>query len=392
MKKTAIAPKMICPGCAGGKFSGRYQVAGQPVILNYRFQDARAASRVPRRDLALVQCRNCGLVFNAAFDPSVVPYDENYDNRQNYSTAYQRHLNTLARMLAAKFRRHGDGRILEVGCGKGDFLRLVHRLTKARCVGYDTTYEPGPDPESRGLSFHRSYVTAADITTRYDVVVCRHVVEHVPAIGMFLRELRDIAAAAGDPVVVLETPRFDWIARHLSCWDVFYEHCNYFPERTLAHLCRLAKFEVIRQRPVFGRQYQTLELKVAKAWRRPRAPGIAEGARLADFARGVRRRMQRLRREIARDCGGSSWAIWGAGAKGVALANLLTDMPPQWVVDSNPAKQGGVLPGTRIPIVGPEDTGWIRTGLVLIVNPNYEGEIRAVLKRRAFQGRIRALR
>jgi hypothetical protein len=102
--------------------------------------------------------------------------------------------------------------------------------------------------------------------------------------------------------------------------------------------------------------------------------------------------MQRLRREIVRDCGGSDWVIWGAGAKGVALANLLADMPPQWVVDSNPAKQGGVLPGTKSPIVGPEDAGWIRAGLVLIVNPNYEGEIRAVLKRRAFQGWIRVLR
>ncbi len=392
MKKTSITPKMICPGCEGRKFSGRYHVTGQPVILNYRFQDARAASRVPRRDLMLVQCRNCGLVFNAVFDPSVVPYDENYDNRQNYSTAYQMHLHKLARKLAASCRRPGGGRILEVGCGKGDFLRLVRRLAKATCVGYDTTYEPGPAPEPRGLSFHRSYVTAADITTRYDVVVCRHVVEHVPAIGAFLRELRDIAVAAGDPVVFLETPRFDWIVQQLSCWDVFYEHCNYFPESTLAHLCRLAKFEVIRQRAAFGRQYQTLELKVAKAWRRPSAPGIPKGARLADFVRGVRRRMQRLRREIVRDCGGSNWAIWGAGAKGVALANLLTDMPPQWVVDSNPAKQGGVLPGTKIPIVGPEDAGWIRAGLVLIVNPNYEGEIRTVLRQRAYGGRIRALK
>ena len=58
------------------------------------------------------------------------------------------------------------------------------------------------------------------------------------------------------------------------------------------------------------------------------------------------------------------WAIWGAGAKSVALANRLRDMQPTFVVDTNPAKQGCIIPATRIPIIAPEDPRVVKAGVV----------------------------
>ncbi|MGH7268246.1 MAG: class I SAM-dependent methyltransferase, partial [Candidatus Rokuibacteriota bacterium] len=79
------------------------------------------------------------------------------------------------------------------------------------------------------------------------------------------------------------------------------------------------------------------------------------------------------------------WAVWGAGAKGVMFLNLL-DLGPDAVpvvVDQNPRKQGGYLPGTGQAIVPPaalRDHG-IRT--VLVMNPNYRDEVAATLSREA---------
>lgn len=376
-----------CPGCGSDSLSVPFCLPRQPVVLNYRFRDAMAASRVPRRDVTLVQCRHCGLVFNATFDPAVIPYDENYENRQCFSPAFGAHLNALAEQLTARNGLRG-GRILEVGCGKGDFLRLLCATANARGEGYDTSYEPRSEREPRHLNFHCRYVAAEDVTAPFDAVICRHVVEHVPEIGAFLRDLHAVAVAAGDPVVVLETPRFEWIVEQLSLWDVFYEHCNYFPTATLAHLCRLAGFKVLRQRAVFGAQYQLLELKVARTKRAPKPPGLPARARLGDFARRARRHLDSLAREFAKASGGHDWAVWGAGAKGVALVNLLHGKRPVCVVDSNPAKQGGVLPGTKVPIVAPDDARLPRLGMILIANPNYAPEIRTVLDRCGFTGRV----
>ena len=377
-----------CPGCGNRTLSAPFCLPRQPVVLNYRFKDAEAAAKLRRRDVTQTQCRKCGLVFNATFDIAAIPYDENYENRQSFSPAFQTHLDKLASELTRRNSLKG-GRILEVGCGKGDFLRLLCATAGAEGVGYDTSYEPRDEPA--GLTFHKRYVGAADVTTPFDAVICRHVVEHVPEIGAFLGELRDIAAAAGDPVVVLETPRFEWIVEQLSLWDVFYEHCNYFPMASLAHLCRLAGFRVVRHRGVFGAQYQILELRVAKTARVPQAPGVPPTARLTEFARRARKHLDRLAGQFEQAAAGRGWAVWGAGAKGVALVNHLRGPKPRCVVDSNPAKQGGVLPGSRIPIVAPDDARLLKLGLIVIANPNYAREIGDVLRQRGFTGQVMTL-
>lgn len=376
-----------CPGCGNRSLSAPFRLVDQPVVLNYRFTDPAAASGVPRGDVTLRQCHRCSLVFNATFDIRAIPYDGHYENRQCFSTAFHAHLETLARRLT---RRNGltGGRILEIGCGKGDFLRLLCATAGATGEGYDTSYEPSAEPEPAGISFSNHYLLASGVRGDFDAVICRHVVEHVPEIGAFLRELHAIATAAGDPVVVLETPRFEWIVEHLCLWDVFYEHCNYISTAALAYLSRLAGFRVVEHRDAFGAQYQVLELRLDRgpmSGRSP-APGVPESARLGFLAERAQAHLDDLATRVSTARGGRAWGVWGAGAKGVALVNQIAGPGPARVIDSNPAKQGGVLPGTHIPIVAPDDPGVLDLGLVVIANPNYADEIGAFLQARGFTG------
>jgi len=375
-----------CPGCGGSLNQARLLLRRQPVVLNYRFRSVEQARSVPRRDVDLRECRVCGLVFNAAFDPSVIPYDSGYENRQGFSPAFRAHVTELIGRLV-KVRGVRGGRLLEVGCGKGDFLREA--VAAAGCEqadGYDTSHE-GPEVDGV-IRFHARYVSAADVDGRYDAVICRHVVEHVPEIGGFMGLLAGIARAAGDPLVVIETPRFEWIVENRCLWDVFYEHCNYFTEGALGQLARRAGFRVVGHRAVFGGQYQWLELRLARSGGVFRPPAIPVKARLAGFARLARGRLAGLTARIRKARGRRSWAVWGAGAKGVALVNLLPRMKPLAVIDSNPGKQGGVLPGTSVPVIAPGDPRVGQLGLVVIANPNYAGEIRADLMAAGFTGRV----
>ncbi|MBI5801719.1 MAG: methyltransferase domain-containing protein [Verrucomicrobia bacterium] len=372
-----MKPRTTCPGCGGIQLSPTWRIPRQPVVLNYRFATAAAALRVPRRDLRLAQCGGCGLIFNAVFDSAVIPYDECYENRQGCSAAFQAHLQAQVRRLVRRLPAR-DGRVLEVGCGKGDFLRLLCREAGARGVGYDTSYEGPPVAEDGRVRFEQHYVSAREVESPFDMVVCRHVVEHIGEIGSFLRELRAIAAAAGDPVVVIETPAFEWIAAHDCFWDVFYEHCNYFPRPSLARLCRLAGFKVERQTAVFGGQYQWLELRVRqRCWPACKAATVV---RLSPFAKRAERMVQALEKRLRQHGAARGWAIWGAGAKGVALVNRLHRLPPALVVDSNAAKQGGFIPGSRVPIVAPDDPCLRDLSLVLIANPRYAPEITCALR------------
>jgi hypothetical protein len=217
-------------------------------------------------------------------------------------------------------------------------------------------------------------------------VICRHVVEHIGPIGEFLTGLRAIADQAGGAVTIIETPSFEWTARNGCFWDVFYEHCNYFTPPCLAYLSRRAGFSSVRQRLVFGGQYQVVELGAG----RPKTPlqPPRRTVSLAKFRRESEASLSSLARRLERAGARKGWAIWGAGAKGVALANRLRQIRPSLVVDANPSKQGGVIPATRIPIVGPEDARIREVELILIANPNYAAEIDSALAALQYDGTV----
>jgi hypothetical protein len=287
-------------------------------------------------------------------------------------------------------------------------------------IGYDSSYDGSVATIPGKLEFYPRYVGAGDVEDPITLIICRHVIEHVSDVGSFLKELAGIAEAGGDPLVVLETPRFEWIVENGCLWDVFYEHCNYFTMPTLAHLCWRAGFRVVRHIPVFGDQYQWIELRrdpnsVApdrqlpvsrssasasantkvpskhfrtRSRRLGRAPRSRREGQLMHLAQKATKTMEHLADCIAEKVGSGDWAIWGAGAKGVCLVHHLAQHPPLCVVDSNPAKQSCVIPGSEIPIVAPNDPALQRCKLVLVANPNYLREISAGLKLAGFAGHI----
>ena len=69
-------------------------------------------------------------------------------------------------------------------------------------------------------------------------------------------------------------------------------------------------------------------------------------------------------------------ALWGAGAKGVTVANLLDPhcVLIDCVVDLNPNKQGHFIPGTGHPIVSPSELLGRGVKNAILMNPNYRQE------------------
>jgi hypothetical protein len=76
-------------------------------------------------------------------------------------------------------------------------------------------------------------------------------------------------------------------------------------------------------------------------------------------------------------------ALWGAGAKGTTLVNLIDpeNRRIRFLIDLNPAKQGKFVPGTGHQIVSPEYLKEQKGGIAGIVNmnPNYLEENRTIL-------------
>ncbi len=379
---TTIPPHLpaltSCPGCDSALLGDSFFLAEQPVILNYRFASKEAARNVSRRDMELRECPDCGLIFNAILDAAAIPYDERYENRQNFSSGFRAMLEETSRGLTECYGLNG-GTVLEVGCGKGDFLHLLCDHARARGLGYDTSYEmTGTQTDSR-VSFFQRYVAPVDVTENIDLVVCRHVVEHVPQIGDFFRLLHGIAVAGGNSAVYIETPALEWIVEHKAFWDVFYEHCNYFTMPTLHKLAAQAGFVVLDHRLIFGGQYQALELRPSATEAALPQSNEKRDKVLRALTETFARSQLELTSKLTEAGFANGWAVWGAGAKGVSLANTFLDHPPAYVIDSNPSKQGMFLPGTGISVIAPDDSRVASVPVILVANTNYLSEIRASL-------------
>jgi SAM-dependent methyltransferase len=348
-----------------------------PVHQNLVVTSRAAACSVARGELDMVACENCGFVFNRAFDSTLLAYGEDYDNTQSCSAYFDSYLDGLVKDL---IERQGvrNSTIVEVGCGKGQFLRKLVNYPGAdnRGVGFDPSYV-GADSDLDGrLVFRRCYYDDKCNDVAADVVVCRHVIEHVPEPIALLRSVRAALVNSSRARVFFETPCVEWILCNWVAWDFFYEHCSLFTAASLSLAVERAGFAVERVEHIFGGQYLWLEALVSDADLLSVQSG-QETAKLA-LAYGAEEEILRqkwLAKLLELKARGKV-SLWGAGAKGATFANLVDPecILIDCVIDLNPNKQGRYIPGTGHPIVAPTDLSRRGVTSAVLMNPNYREE------------------
>jgi len=197
-----------------------------------------------------------------AFDTRLLEYGDDYDNTQSHSPSFKAYLDMLVQHLVEQ-RGVGGARVVEVGCGNGDFLRrLVAADSTIQGWGFDPSHV-GPETELDGrLRFRRELYGPGCEATHADVVVCRHVIEHVADPLALLATVRAALERSPQARVFFETPSLEWILHHRVSWDLFYEHCSLFTEQSLATAFTRAGFRTVEVSRSFGDQYLWLEARL----------------------------------------------------------------------------------------------------------------------------------
>ena len=359
-----------------------------PVHQNALMTTRQKARRAARGTLTLAVCGRCGFIHNQTFEPERLSYGAAYDNAQTHSAAFRDYVDGLADHLLSDRGVRGC-RIVEIGCGDGYFLRrLVDDATAGNAgVGFDPSYSgPDTDPDMDNgdrLRFERRFFDADCADVAADVVVCRHVIEHVPDPVAMLNAVRQALARSPHARVYFETPCVEWILAENAIWDLFYEHCSYFTAVSLAAAFEVAGFTVSGVEHVFGGQYLWLEARLPG----PVVAAPLDGGSLPrDAARfGVEEAamLSRLETQLGAIAGSRRVAIWGAGAKGATLANLLDPERRLFdsLIDINPNKQGCFVAGSGHEIVSLAEALRRGVAVAVLMNPNYRPEIEAMVRK-----------
>lgn len=372
--------KEICPACGGKHLRPFYEVRDIPVQSCVLLDTHAAALEFPCADIALSFCRECGFIFNAAFEPALVDYAAATEESQHFSGTFSRFAETLVDEIASIYDLGGK-QTLEIGCGKGDFLSALVRRTGTTALGVDPGFNFDRAPEKNdAVTFQREYFRPDTIPVPPDFIVCRHTLEHVPDVERFVGDIRKVVSASDGAGTFFETPDVGRVLAEGAFWDIYYEHCSYFTPATHAGLFRRSGFEVTRLYLAYDDQYIIQYARPQPSSVQLPSPqgDLGELTVLAEASpdRLAASRAYWTEFVDSRRHQGKRIAIWGGGSKCVSFLTT-NDFGDEIaaVVDVNPYKQGKFLPKTGHQVLAPEALEAAPPDTVIVMNPIYLREI-----------------
>lgn len=378
----------LCPACGGRAFMPVVTIKDVPTNSCLMLESRDEAIAYPRGDIDLVFCKDCGFIFNRAFDPKLTEYSERYEPTQAYSPTFLKFHEALAKRLVDNLGLRGKS-IVEVGCGQGDFLHLLCRLGGNAGLGFDPALDERradqvpirADDVNIVADFFSSESARA---LKADFLCSKMTLEHLPAVDRFLEIAEQVARQSLPGMrLFIQIPEGERILIDHAFWDIYYEHCNYFTEDTLRRLFARHGFAVEDVTREYDGQYLTV---VGRHIGKPYEYGdAAELKRIRDLARSFSaafaKEIGKWRDLVAeRARGGKRVVIWGSSSKGVSFLSALGDNGAiSHVVDINPHRHGQFMVGSGHPIIGPDTLPTVRPDTVIVMNRVYEQEITDML-------------
>lgn len=368
--------------------------------------------------LTLCQCPSCGLV---QFDTEPVDYYRDVIRAGGGTRTMTRlRHEEYARLLTAMQEHHIHGRrIVEVGCGRGEFLRMWQNLAEdpegAAALARDQARDPmSGQPNAAPLHLvglehkpsiveeanavadkkYRVYEGFATGDVRYpegpfDAFVQFNFLEHQPDPCDMLRNIgRNLKPQA---LGLITVPSFEYILRYNGYYELLRDHIANYTEFTLQKLLQDCGFELLSMDLV---NRDTIEAIVRKA-DPDELSELHYSGRLIDVS-ALRDSYDRLSASVNAHIDHLSesrrtMAIWGASHQGFTLAaTTKLGGRVEYIIDSAPFKQGRFSPASHIPIVAPDYAVAHPVDEILIVAPGYTDEIAGIIRER-FDENVRIL-
>jgi len=125
-----------CPACGETSLTIFFEEGNVPTNSCLLLEDPNEASDFPRGELKIAFCDSCGFVTNTAFTPGQAEYSQRYEETQGFSPRFMAFATELAEQWVRDYDL-ADKTVLEIGCGKGEFLVEMAKAGAGHCIGID---------------------------------------------------------------------------------------------------------------------------------------------------------------------------------------------------------------------------------------------------------------
>jgi 2-polyprenyl-3-methyl-5-hydroxy-6-metoxy-1,4-benzoquinol methylase len=379
-----------CQGC-GAPLTRTFVDLGVTPLAN-SFVPADCAEPDPTYPLHARVCDCCLLVQVDAVVKAADIFGD-YAYFSSYSDSWLAHCRAYAGMAIDRFALSAKSKVIEIASNDG-YLLTNFVAAGIPCLGIEPAANVAEVARRKGVPTEVAFFgaeTAKKLIAgghQADLITAKNVLAHVPDINDFVGGVRILLRPDG--VFTVEFPHLLNLIRSVQFDTIYHEHFTYLSLIAIERIFRRHGLRIfdVEEVPTHGGSLRAFVCHDASA--RAELPGVAavrdkemrahldrlEGYDgFPDRVEDVRRSLVEFLKSAAAE--GRMVAAYGAAAKGNTLLNYCRIGRDfiSFVADRSPVKQGRLLPGSRIPIRGPEAIFDEKPDYLLILPWNLRDEI-----------------
>ncbi len=316
-------------------------------------------------DIALYQCKRCGLV---QLDATPVSYYKKVIRAGGGSVTMRTLRYQQYSELFDRFDLKGK-KLIEIGCGKGEFLKIWNDFD-IRAIGIEYDKELVNVARSEGLEVYKAYADDADTElpeAMFDAFVQFNFLEHQPDPNGMLQCIYNNLVDNG--VGLVTVPSLEYILKYDGYYELIRDHLAYYSEGTLRFLFEKNGFEVVDCKTI---NRDTHAIIVRKR------TNIDVSTWESNY-NTLRVELHEYVNSYIKE--GKKVAVWGASHQGFTLlSSMELSDKIAYIIDSAPFKQGRYSPASHLPIVDRAHFRQEPVDSILIIAPGYTDEISNIIR------------
>ena len=321
-------------------------------------------------DLDLMQCSCCGLI---QFTCEPVSYYKNVIRSTGFSS-------TMKAVRRKEYTEYidkyslADKKILEVGCGRGEYLELLSECN-VKAYGLENDPELCKDATAKNLTVFTGHMDHDNLIlpqAPFDAFVCFNFLEHQPDPSAFLRGI--YSNLSSDGVGLITVPDFDFIKRGGGFYEFIRDHIVYYTQDTFRFVLERNGFEVLHIGESNG------DTLIAEVKRKNRCD-VSHITETYSSMRETADSFISCVKAFPDNKYNGRIAVWGASHQSFTILQMIDLYKNiEYIVDSAPFKQGRFSPASHIRIVPPSYIKESPVDAIIIIAPTYSDEIAGIIK------------
>ena len=384
--------KPICQSC-GAALSLTLVDLGMQPLSNAFVRPENSAKPDTLYPLHARVCTTCLLVQVDNVVPPHEIFTEDYAYFSSFSESWLAHCQSYVKTVVSRFDLGSGSKAVEIASNDGYMLQYMI-AAGVPSLGVEPSENVARTAIAKGVPTEIAFFgqeTASRLVKEghsADILASKNVLAHVPDINDFVSGVQTILKPEG--VYTVEFPHLLNMIEKVQFDTIYHEHFTYLSLLAIEgifdrHDLRIFDIEEV---PTHGGSLRVYACRksashaTSRNVERVRNKELAAKLDRPEGYAGFVQRVEKVRKDFndflkQTKTSGKTVAAYGAAAKGNTLFNYCgtTSADVAFVCDRSPAKQGRLLPGSRIPVRAPDAIVQSKPDYVFIVPWNLREEI-----------------